>query len=819
MGFDSPLGNNNSNVRAKRPGRFSAKDDINNEKNNDLNFMIMKKNLFFAAAALVALASCSENDFVGNNSPDTSQENATDAIQFSLNLKNTTRAGEFIGATAAEKLGGMFVVEGTKGSEQPNSPSTTVVFDNYLVGYEANSAGTQEDNTNNWEYVGLESGITGRMSGETWTALHPDKDADDNPLNNAQSQTIKYWDYSQDQYDFIAWSTGEREAVADAAVSGTKVKVTRINNGATLATDGFTFTALSAADLLQCYYTDINTVTKTSEGYGKPVTLTFKNMAAKVRVALYETVPGYSVKDVYFYTSDANPTTPEDLGVPSTNATAVPTGSETEEQLADLNSKKDKAQSATLFTMGTGVSLPQSGEVLVYYPHIGTAHRDVTTEHPVQTKDYNKASVTVTAVEGGATSTTQTFGALTANYTGKEANEAAGNIYLGRTLPTATFAGSAADNYYQAVIPNTNGVPLTLRVDYTLVSTDGSTEAIHVYGAKAVVPATYTVWQPNYAYTYIFKISDNTNGWTSTTNTDPQNLFPITFDAMVASFTDANAEQTTVTTVATPSITTYQQGHDWAHKDEYSKSQKAGVSTAVKDLYVQVMDNSGATPTLKADLNTEGKSLLFSVSKANASEAEVMDALQNRTNAYDATSPVGRNGITLTTNGNIANDVTQIINGVDDQPITKIAGANITAGQVAKIDIDQLDAGTYAYVYCTTPPSADEKVYHVAAGVTDASSAANYYEVKITDIATTACAANAEAEADKVYFVKNTDATGGSVTYTFKQTKVGDDVEGLYEASIPDNKGTTSYSASNFYFDVYNQNNGAYAVKVIKVVN
>ena len=772
------------------------------------------KYFIFAALAGMTFAGCSSDEFVGDLSPSPSQvTNDTEAINFSFNLQNTTRAGEFVGATAAEKLGGMFVVEGTKGSEQTKSPSTTVVFDNYLVGYEANTAGKTESNTHNWEYVGMQSGITSplRMSAATWTSLH-------SGATDAKSQTIKYWDYSQDQYDFIAWSTGEREAVADAAVSGSKVKVTRINNGATLATDGFTFTALSAADLLQCYYTDINTVPKAN--YGQPVTLTFRNMAAKVRVALYETVPGYSVKDVYFYTSDANPTAPEDLGVPSTNATAVPTGSETEEQLADLNSKKDKAKSATLFTMGTGVSLPQSGEVLVYYPHIGTTHRDATGG---QTKDYNKASVTVTAVEGGATSTTQTFGALTANYTGKDAHEAAGNIYLGRTLPNATFAGSAADSYYQAVIPNTNGVPLTLRLDYTLVATDGSGEEIHVYGAKAVVPATYTEWQPNYAYTYIFKISDNSNGWTSQTNTDPKGLFPITFDAVVTSFTDANAEQTTVTTVATPSITTYQQGHDKAN-DEYSKSQTAGVSGDVKDLYVQVMDNSGATPTLKADLHAQGKSRLYKITKNSldymASEAEVMDALKNRAASYNFnhTKADGRNGVNFEMKSVISNTVTSIINGVDDQPITKIAGAAITAGQVAKIDIDQLEIGTYAYVYAETVPSSDEKIYNVAAGVTDASSAANYYEVKTSDIATDACATGAKAVAGKVYFVKNVDATGALVSWTFKQTKVNDDVAGLFAADIPTTKGTSSYSADNFYFDVYNKNNGEYAVKVIKVV-
>ena len=742
----------------------------------------MKKKLFFAALALVAMAGCTSDENVTVVSPtEPTPETTSDVIVFNSVSKGATRA-DFVGATAAEKLGNMFVVEGTKGSEETNSPSTDVVFDNYLVGYTANSAATTESNSHNWEYVGLQTGITNKLSGTTWTALHTD----------VKAQSIKYWDYSTDQYDFIAWSTGEREAVTDAAVSGSKVKVTRINTGTTLASNGFTLTALSAADLLQCYYTDINTVLKAN--YGSPVTLTFKNMASKVRVALYETVPGYSVKDVYFYTSDANPTAPTDLGYASTNTAAT----------------------ATLFTMGTGVSLPQSGEVLVYYPHIGKTHRDASPK----TEDYNKASVTVSAVSGGETSTTQAFGKLTAQYGAAEAYEAAGNIYLGRTLPTATFAGSAADSYYQAVIPNTNGVPLTLRLDYTLVATDGSGEEIHVFGAKAVVPATYTVWQPNYAYTYIFKISDNSNGWTSTTNTDPTGLFPITFDAVVTSFTDANAEQTTVTSVATPSITTYQQGHDHANKDEYSKSQTAGVSTEVKDLYVQVMDNSGATPSLKADLNGTKKSLLFAVTTngTTISEATVMDALQNRTNLYSAESPVGRNGITLTTNANISNTETSIVNGVDDQPITKIAGTAISAGQVAKIDIDQLDTGTYAYVYCTTVPSADVAVYHLAAGVTDASTAANYYEVTPSAITQNPCTSGAKAGGGKVYFVKNVDATGAFVSYTFKQTKVGDNVEGLHYASIPATK-ATSYTEGNFYFDVYNQNNGAYAVKVIKVVD
>ena len=754
------------------------------------------KYFILAAVAGMTLASCSSDEFVGDLSPTTSQvTNPTEAINFSFNLQNTTRAGEFVGATAAEKLGGMFVVEGTKGTEQTNSPSTTVVFDNYLVGYTANTAGTTESNTHNWEYVGKQDGITGHMTSTTWNALHGD--------GAAKAQTIKYWDYSQDQYDFIAWSTGNLEAVTGNPTKGSSVKVTRINTGTDLATNGFTMTALSAADLMQCYYTDITTVPKTN--YGAPVTLTFKNMAAKVRVALYETVPGYSVKEVKFYSADTdaddsnNKYEPTDLG----------TGS---------------SETATLFTTGTD-KIPQSGEIVVYYPRIGTTYRDgdasATPDPILPADDYNKAHVTVnTATGGDAGVTTQTFGTLGAQYSGKEASEEDDDLYLGRTLPTATFAGNAANAFYQAVIPNTNGKSLTLRVDYTLVPIDGAAEEIKVYGAKAVVPSTYTNWLPNYAYTYIFKISDNTNGWTSQTVTDPQGLFPITFDAVVANFTEANAEQTTITTVATPSITTYQQGHDQsvATNDEYSKSQKAGASSAVKDVYVQVMDNSGATPALVTTLSATN-SLLFAVSKANASEAEVMDALQNRTNtpvgetepaAFKDASPKGRNGITLTTNPNISNTVTQIVNGVDDQPIT------VASGSAAKIAISSLATGTYAYVYASTVPSSEEKIYQVVSAATAATGYANYYEVALTGNETPL--ASGTAVAGNVYFVKNVDANGDFVSYTFKQTKVGEDVTGLVEATIGANKAST-YTAGNFYFDVYNQNNGAYAVKVIKVVN
>jgi hypothetical protein len=108
---------------------------------------------------------------------------------------------------------------------------------------------------------------------------------------------------------------------------------------------------------------------------------------------------------------------------------------------------------------------------------------------------------------------------------------------------------------------------MILYVDYELYNSV-SGETIHVYGAKAVVPSIYMKWNPNYAYTYLFKISDNTNGATSPTVGTPTGLFPITFDAVVVNTEEGNTQET-ITTVATPSITTYQNGSAITANDEY----------------------------------------------------------------------------------------------------------------------------------------------------------------------------------------------------------------------------------------------------------
>ncbi len=725
--------------------------------------------------ATFALTSCVNDEFIGDNDATLAAEAAGDgSIGFGFNMPNATRA--LTGATAAEKLGYNFYVTGTKGTEDDAHPTPTLVFDNYLVHYDANTAGTTKSNTHNWEYVGID------QSSATPAERLPENYDRVKLSSTSGAQTIKYWDYATEQYDFLAFSTGTCEAVLNNSGAANQIGVTAMKYGTTLTSGAtaYTFDIPSTTALKQAYISDIVEVPLAN--YGKVVQLQFKSLGAKIRLALYETVPGYSVKDVVFYTVDGT---------------------------TDLTDALKNGTGKLISADANGI--PNKGKVNVIFNHVGNTNDGEA--------DYNKASATVAAPGVGPMTYDKylTFGTLASpQLKGRERAEVTDdNIYLGRTLPNASFVGDPADAFYQTVFPVNAPSALTLRVNYTLVPIDGAAETITVKGARAVVPSTYTKWLPNYAYTYIFKISDNTNGWTGATDKDA-GLFPITFDAVVAQVYEADAEQTTVTTVATPSITTYQQGHNTGNNGAYTVPDE--YQNDGNKLYVKVMNNSGATPTPISGLSSSN-SLFFKVTSdgtTTISEASVMDALQNRKAeyAYTAASPVGRNGITLTAQtqgaGQVINNAADaIVNGVDDEPIS------VTPGDVAEIDLTGL-TGTFAYVYVVTPAAADEKIYHLAADAVDNTSAQKYYEVALSSIVAET-SGDGKAKAGKVYFVKNVDAKGIYVSYTFKQTKVGDDVTGLYEGTILSTK-ATSFTDGNFYFDVYNHNEGAYAVKVIKVV-
>ena len=137
------------------------------------------------------------------------------------------------------------------------------------------------------------------------------------------------------------------------------------------------------------------------------------------------------------------------------------------------------------------------------------------------------------------------------------------------------FYGTDADidntTRYFTVLPTpseTAGQPIIIKCDYELTALDGA-ETIKVSGATAAIPAAFCKWNPNTTYTYLFKISNNTNGKTDPSQPN-EGLYPITFDATVIAEV-SGTEQGYITTVSTPSITTYQEGSVIASGVEYVK--------------------------------------------------------------------------------------------------------------------------------------------------------------------------------------------------------------------------------------------------------
>lgn len=438
---------------------------------------------FIAAASALALASCSSDDFLGEIQGN-EQNGATTTINFGGDTGKITRASS-TGKTAADLLENNFVVVGFKGNKTDAANNENYAFDHYNVNFNESSANSTLSNLKGWEYVNQDMTVNG--AGKSLAQ------------SGATQQTIKYWDHSCASYDFLAFSMGKKGSAPKEYATPSSV------DKANLATAAYTLTG-DVNTLSECYISDMKTAVEKENDYGKPVELSFRHLASKVRMALFETIPGYVVSDVKFY-ADATGTTNSEEG--------------------------------TLFG-----KFNNSGTLTVYFPTTGIVNKDK--------KDYNKAHVKFTATTAAgetATLSSKGFGAVKYNNQ-DEGTINAGSTYLSQNAATPSYCGAG----YQNVLPS-EGKPsaITLRIDYKLTSVDGSNETINVKGATATVPAEYTEWKSGYAYTYIFKISQDTNGSTGGGSTG---LTAISFDAVVVD-DEANGLQETITTVSDNSITTY----------------------------------------------------------------------------------------------------------------------------------------------------------------------------------------------------------------------------------------------------------------------
>lgn len=487
---------------------------------------------FIAAASTLALASCSSDDFLGEIQGN-EQNAATSAINFGGDTGKITRATS-TGVTAAELLENNFVVVGFKGSETDAANNKVYAFDHYNVNFNKDSKNSTESNRAGWEYVNQDMKVKGT------------KPAASLAQGGAEQQTIKYWDHSCKSYDFIAFSMGKGAASEYATP-------THIDKDK-LATAAYTLTG-NVNTLSECYISDMKTVTEPNYNDAS-VSMSFRHLASKVRMALFETVPGYVISDVKFY--DAT----------STTATANPEGT----------------------LIGT---FNNSGTLTVFFPTTGTKH--------AAEKDYNKAHVRFTkSTTAGETAVLNHKGFGAVNYNNQaEGTIPAGKTYLSQNAADPSYCGAG----YQNVLPSEGAASaITLRIDYKLTSVDGTNETINVKGATATVPAEYTEWKSGYAYTYIFKISQNTNGSTGGTSTG---LTAISFDAVVVD-DEANGLQETITTVSDNSITTYgykdnkvtTNGNEYVNgTDIYATVYSAGATVAPQKLYTVTLED-GATQTI-----------------------------------------------------------------------------------------------------------------------------------------------------------------------------------------------------------------------------
>ena len=529
------------------------------------------KNKLFLATAILALVSCADNNYLG---PDGGMESGGGKILFSSNTPQVTRTS----STDAEKLHYQFKVFGVKtvsSVDQRVFATATSGVTPYDVWFVNGSGNSTASNSNNWEYVGI-AGTYGTSPYQVTTSVE---------------QTPKYWDNSATEYNFQAWS--------DINPSN-KVTVSAIDKN-TMTIAG------TPAQLANFWISDLQTGTPASFT-NHVVQFTFRKAATKVRLGIYETVPGYEVRNVIFHYTDGTEKTDND------------------EAYLDGSFIGSSTSSAT-FTV----------------TYSGTPKK------------------AVLSTSGGSNTSFFNFGSF-ASTTG-----------IGTTSSAPTWANAG----YITVLPNTTNVgEMTLKVDYTLYNT-GTEESIAVTNQTVKIPAAYMTWKPNFAYTYLFKITDD-------------KLTPITLDAVVAE--DADGTQETITTVTDPSITTYSKASAVVTNNEYKKN---------NDIYVTVED--GATnPALTVGTNAELYSVTIETGALQGiTESTVANAIAN--GAWNATA--GTFTVTDAASKNMVVTKSNLLSAIASIPAdASPTGAAIT---INGAKFGPTTAGTYVFRYRKTAPTYD----------------------------------------------------------------------------------------------------------------
>ena len=282
------------------------------------------------------------------------------------------------------------------------------------------------------------------------------------------------------------------------------------------------------------YYTKPTVITK--DQYTDPVTFQFFGAHSRIRFAFYETVPGYAVKNVKFYI-------------------------DTDEYTECAVNGKFNIRGNLSFTYDY-TDEDEPGVNVGFLPSGQAAY------HTFGNLNYTKAATGWLAQNGGSD-------------------------YLGVLTSAPTYAGNVdIPGYYTCIIPYPeNETPLSINVDYTLVSLDRSGQEIEITGAKATVPVQFCQWKSNYSYTYLFKITDS-------------DLSPITFEAYGEIDNTTNNEQGTITTVNDYSITTHQDGDVDENGIIYESSPY--IADPYRPIWISVVKNGPTTSATEEIVLNEG---------------------------------------------------------------------------------------------------------------------------------------------------------------------------------------------------------------------
>ncbi|MCI6250159.1 MAG: hypothetical protein MR641_02885 [Bacteroidales bacterium] len=446
------------------------------------------KKFIYLAVGVALMASCS-SDF--DLSEGGGNAGGSDVIGFQMRTGNTSRA-----TTGLQSAGHYnFGVFGYKENDKVNP-----IMADYLVGYfdaakgydpkTGSTVGDQPgiaDGKSYWMYEKMGYGqFNGTYAGETVNPNTP-------YASNNEGQYLRYWDKSADHTCFYAYApyvntgaTGKTVTYVDGTPKGSShdTYVLTIPNGT--IKHGFDDPST---------YEFMYASAKVSVGdYGHDVSLKFNRLNAKVNIKFWEDIEGYSVRLIDLTA---------DYGVAATPSIKNGGGSY-------------GYQKGTIYTAnGAKIQFNDNAEFQSLKQYAGE-----TTSDPLNFKTPTASLIGENRVM--ATPSPSTYYAIPKGSTeGVLANDAV----------SYTDAGELHDSLAKT--------GLTFHVSYELISTTG--EKITVTDATVHVPKDYCNWVANKHYTYIFRITKNSNGSTGTTTPKPEDpevptvnaLYPIVFDNCV----------------------------------------------------------------------------------------------------------------------------------------------------------------------------------------------------------------------------------------------------------------------------------------------